>query len=341
MFKDEEFFESCMNDVVQRKQIKSKISNIQFSVNNINGCNILHKYNSNNSNDNLRENDIHNSDVMVIEKDLNGNNKCDLFNYVLPNLSEQNSQKELNFKYQVKNVNSNHLQSEKYSHLYTPNFYANPANVDNINRDDKTSKLKYSFRHLERDQYNLCNEEESEHGLRSLFCYQQESECINLNINNTTNVHNSTSSIKEPHYHHHQLNFFENYFNNYLKAPKLNTHNKFRHFDINGENASKLSTYQNKTKIKLFNTENESYSNTNEKDSNNLNHNFHLNKSYSSSSHNNSVQGNITSNSVISDSIITINSDEKQKSNDSNAYYGPRIRKTSKMFPSVCSFRPY
>ena len=131
-----------MSDVKHGKQIESKISNIKSSItnNNINGCNSLHKYNYNNSNDNLRE-----------TKDLNSNNKLCAFNYFLPNLS------------QVKSFNSNHLQNEKDSYLYTSNYYVNPAYVDNINKNDKTFKLKYSFPHLERNQYNLNNIEESKY----------------------------------------------------------------------------------------------------------------------------------------------------------------------------------
>jgi hypothetical protein len=71
---------------------------------------------------------------------------------------------------------------------------------------------------------------------------------------------------------------FQNYFNN-LKDPQNYNYFHYKLFDVNGEEISTLSSYQNNTKINLFKNESssksdkDSDSNSNNSNSNNSNSN--------------------------------------------------------------------
>lgn len=347
VFKDELSVVRCLRDknnhIMQGKQIERKIANLKPSINNTINTNVNH----------IKYDLIGDTSFLLTEKDRNVNDKKEFYstNFLLPNLSEQN-QKELYFNSQSEKRSNSYLSKNIWKH----NSYVNPTTIDSINKTKRNTKLKYNFRHLEDGKYNSYDKEKKENDLTNLFLYQQESEHTKENecINSTQNVHNSSSFVKELH---HQ-NLFEDYFNNHIKDPKLNFHNKFQLLDINGEDASTLSAYQNTTKVKLFNSE--TSNNTSDKESNNSSiSNYHSsNNLHSSSSHNNSInsssKGNITLNSIISysnssnlsDSVVIFDSDykdsdEEQKPNNSNAYYGPRIHETTKLFPFSHSFQPY
>ena len=331
------------NHIMQGKQIECKIANKKPSTNNIISANV----------NNIKCNLIGDTSFLLNEKDRNVNDRRELYstNFLLSNLSEQD-QKELYFNSQSKKISHSNLSKNIWEH----NSYINPTTIDCINKINRNTKLKYNFRHLEDGKYDSYVKDKKKNDLMNLFLYQKESEHTKENecINNTQNEHNSSSFMMELH---HQ-NLFEDYFNNHIKDPKLNFHNKFQLFDINGEDASTLSAYQNTTKVKLFNSD--TSNNTSDKESNNSNiSNYHnSNNLHSSSSHNNNInsssKGNITINSIIScsnssnlsDSDVVFDSDykdsdEEQKPSNSNAYYGPRIHKTTKLFPFAHSFQPY
>ena len=115
------------------------------------------------------------------------------------------------------------------------------------------------------------------------------------------------NNYKEPDYL-----TFSRFFSNNLTVPK--TENKFKSFDVNGEQITKLSSYQNKPKKKLFKSETETES-TSDKDS--------------SESNSNKKENTVTS----SESEISLdvgyddcNSESESKEKE---YYGPRTNRES------------
>ena len=93
VFKDEKSVASYINDVIQGKQIESKMSNIRSSTNN-HSCKILHTYKSNDNSGNTSVNKVHKLNdgmflMMMTENDLHINNGNNEFNLFLHNLSKQ------------------------------------------------------------------------------------------------------------------------------------------------------------------------------------------------------------------------------------------------------------
>ena len=408
VFKDLVSVEYCLRDkknhIIQGKPIECKKANPKPNSEDDLG-NVLKQFNSNSKDSSSNKSSSSENDVSPLNNSDNNSNSNDgsdgrntlnkshnsdngdsfSFNFFLPESNKPNH-KDANGKTSKKtNTNSS---SNNFTWEYN-NHYANPTNADNSNSSpkNKKSKLKYSFRHLNDDKQNSFEEEEitaeREHEPINLFIYQQKT----LNPDKPLKTSSQKESAKPPapalssstttSLNKDNSNLFENYFNNYIMNPKLNAHNKFRLFDINGEDASVLSTYQNTTRVKLFKVESEG-SSTSDKDSdnsiknsrpnsnnsnNNSNDSSSNNSNSSSSNHNyihnssgsgSSPQVNKNVNSVasgsssskLSDSIVAIgsdykDSDEEQKPNDANAYYGPRIHKASKFVSSNCNFQPY
>ena len=198
---------------------------------------------------------------------------------------------------------------------------------------------------------------------------ESEKEEINSNSYNVSSNLNIEKTILNGNNDSKKSRLFQDYFNNCIKNPKFYSYFHYKLFDINGEEASSLSSYQNTTKINLF--KNETDTSTNDKDSdhssNNSNsgsgsNNFNSGSSNGSGSNLNSNLCNNSNSSKtktskqscfssmshlcssnLSDSIVAIESsykgsDEEEK--ETNSYYGPRIHKNTKML-SVNTFHPY
>ena len=198
---------------------------------------------------------------------------------------------------------------------------------------------------------------------------ESEKEEINSNSYNVSSNLNIEKTILNGNNDSKKSRLFQDYFNNCIKNPKFYSYFHYKLFDINGEEASSLSSYQNTTKINLF--KNETDTSTNDKDSdhssNNSNsgsgsNNFNSGSSNGSGSNLNSNLCNNSNSSKtktskqscfssmshlcssnLSDSIVSIESsykvsDEEEKG--TNSYYGPRIHKNTKML-SVNTFHPY
>lgn len=183
--------------------------------------------------------------------------------------------------------------------------------------------------------------------------------------NAITNKDNNNSNTNTNNNNNLKVNF-QDYFNNSIQNPKFFSFFHFKLFDINGEDASTLSSYQNTTKITLFKPETESSSSDKDSDHSSNQSNQSNNDSRTPNNASNSLttsspgSNSITINSnnskpslnssncnssKLSDSIVTIGSDYKDfeeeiKHDVNNAYYGPRIHKTFK-YGFVNSFRPY
>ena len=299
MFKDLVSVDYCLRDkknhIIQGKQIECKKANPKpNSVDDLG--NILKQFNSNSNdedsssnksssqdndvpllnNNNCKSNSNNNNSRNKLNKSYNSDNSDNFsFNFFLPELNKPNL-KDINTKTSKKpntNNNNNNFILEHNNH------YVNPTNADHLNNSPKTkkNKLKYNFRHLNDEKQNSFEEEEinteRENEPINLFIYQQKTS----HSDKTSKMPSQKESIKTPvplssstttSLNKDHSNLFENYFNNYIMNPKLNAHNKFRLFDINGEDASILSTYQNTTRVKLFKIESEG-SSTSDKDSDN------------------------------------------------------------------------
>lgn len=118
---------------------------------------------------------------------------------------------------------------------------------------------------------------------------------------------------------------YNNYFNEHIKEPKMYNYFHYKLFDINGEEITKMSQYQNTTKTNLFQSETAS---TSDKDS-------------SDNNSNESKKENCDSNAS-SESMVSIGGDfeETQNQIETNDCYGPRINKNGKNNIGN-SFSPY
>ena len=198
---------------------------------------------------------------------------------------------------------------------------------------------------------------------------ESEKEEINSNSYNVSSNLTLEKALLNGNNENKKSRIFQDYFNNCIKNPKFYSYFHYKLFDINGEEASSLSSYQNTTKIPLF--KNETDTSTSDKDSehssNNSNsgsgsNNFNSGSSNGSGSNLNSNLCNNSNSSKtktskqscfssmshlcssnLSDSIVAIESsykDSDEEEKDTNAYYGPRIHKNTKML-SINTFHPY
>ena len=198
---------------------------------------------------------------------------------------------------------------------------------------------------------------------------ESEKEEINSNSYNVSSNLTLEKALLNGNNDNKKSKIFQDYFNNCIKNPKFYSYFHYKLFDINGEEASSLSSYQNTTKIPLF--KNETDTSTSDKDSehssNNSNsgsgsNNFNSGSSNGSGSNLNSNLCNNSNSSKtkiskqscfssmshlcssnLSDSIVAIESsykDSDEEEKDTNAYYGPRIHKNTKML-SINTFHPY
>lgn len=310
-------------------------------------------------------------------------------------------QKPLHCKYKY---NYRHLEEENqndnfYEHYYAKNDPQEAINLfiyqeENPNKQEEDN-LKNGLKEKEINDINNTLFIKTDNSNNNSFLNlsnadSEKEEIINTSLNNHTHSisnhnflsHNHCNSSNEKGQNLNVLSdkihkLFQDYFNNCIKNPKFYSYFHYKLFDINGEEASSLSSYQNTTKVHLFKSEtdnstsdkasdhssNNSNSGSNNFNSGSNNSNSSSLKSGSGSSPNsnlcnsnsNSSQATKTSkpsfnsshlySSNLSDSIVTIesnyrDSEEEKQNKETNAYYGPRIHKTTKI-PSVNTFQPY
>jgi hypothetical protein len=148
---------------------------------------------------------------------------------------------------------------------------------------------------------------------------------------------------------------FQNYFNNTLKNPKEYNYFHYKLFDVNGEEISKLSSYQNITKVPLFKSDSDKSEKDSNSDSNkslnqklnisnklNLNNSnnikslstYSLSKNCSNNNSNNNSNSNLNCSDYCSIKISGFNSDN-QSSKFSNISCNDLCLKHSKSFNNL------
>ena len=264
--------------------------------------------------------------------------------------------------------------------VYQEDYYQNQNNLKNdltANIDDNSNMTCYQDNSLfvqknsftYKDQVFHAQEIQTDNDDELISLTAQTSEVEDKPTNDNSNIiasskdKNDVINNKDNNNNSHLKVNFQEYFNNSIQNPNFFSFFHFKLFDINGEEASTLSSYQNTTKITLFKSETESSSSDKDSDhSSNQSpndsriHNNASNSLATSSPGSNSITINSNNSkpslnssnynsSKLSDSIVTIGSDYKDveeeiKHDVNNAYYGPRIHKTFKN-GFVNSFRPY
>ncbi len=154
----------------------------------------------------------------------------------------------------------------------------------------------------------------------------------NTPYNNTTIENENDWSLKNL-ISNQTKEMFQNYFNNTLKNPKEYNYFHYKLFDVNGEEISKLSSYQNISKVKLFKSDNETSKSDKDSDSNSNSNSNYSKKKYSLSNNNNNSDSNSNNSDKSSKSDKKSNSDNSNGSNSncnsgSNHYSSSNDNKT-------------
>ena len=275
-----------------------------------------------NKNKNMKKNNIINTESnKIIKNNLNNN-------LISPNesspLSFQKFKENFNSNSIVTNINNETIINENETNSSTNNSSGN----NNSNGNGNSFYINNNYKKLEKDDNHFSkiqNEKEDENEINT---DSKNLNFINKNTNSktkknfpiiTTNIpYQSVTMEKENDWSLKNLisnqtkEMFQNYFNNTLKNPKEYNYFHYKLFDVNGEEISKLSSYQNISKVKLFKSDNETSKSDKDSDSNsNSNSNV---RSHSEKKSTLSNKYNSDSNSDNSKS----SSDKKSNSDNSN-----------------------
>ena len=220
------------------------------------------------------------------------------------------------------NINSNYNNKNTAFQRIKLNFNQNQKKTNN----DKFYEEKYEVPYLNSNNFHhkkldIKNEKKS-------FSYSilpNNIEKKNINeIDNWDFSKNISNTTKE---------MFQNYFNNTLKNPKEYNYFHYKLFDVNGEEISKLSSYQNISKVKLFKSDNETSKSDKDSDSNSNTNSNYSKKKYSILNKNNNSDSNSNNSDKSSKSENKSSSDNSNGSNSncnsgSNHYSSSNDNKT-------------
>ena len=240
-------------------------------------------------------------------------------------------------------------------------IHENNNNV-NIFKNDSLNQSSSNFNLLFKQNFKESDfQQEDNHSKKTEKILLKENETFNYNnhlhllysnlINKKSfNKNNDNKYEKENNKNDSQL--FQNLFNNYLKNPKKNENNHYKLYDVNGEEISKLSSYQNITKVSLFKSDSDKSEKDSNSDSNksinqklnisnklNLNNSnnikslstYSLSKNCSNNNSNNNSNSNLNCSDYYSIKISGFNSDN-QSSKFSNISCNDLCLKHSKSF---------
>ena len=285
--------------------------------------------NKNKNNKNNNNNCIINENNNII---LNSSNH----NLISPNESPPFSFQKFKDKFKSKSIVSNINNEQIINEIETNSSTNNSSGNNNSNSNFSNSNSFYinnNNKKTEKDDNNfynkIQNEKEDENEINT------DSKNINhlnkspfINKNNYTKIKkNFPIIIKSPPYQNIPIEngndwslkslisnqtkeMFQNYFNNTLKNPKEYNYFHYKLFDVNGEEISKLSSYQNISKVKLFKSDNETSKSDKDSDSNSNTNSNHSKKKYSLSNNNSDSNSN--------NSDKSSKSDKKSSSDNSN-----------------------
>lgn len=210
-------------------------------------------------------------------------------------------------------IKGNKLQCTK-ADILNKNYHIKNQNCDSMNNilfdceqkanEKKKSKYKYNLVVSEKNNYKEPDYLTSDiFQCISLFIYHE----LNHGENEIPLMPNQLNS----YYELNNSKTFSRFFSNNLTVPK-STENKYQIFDVNGEKLTKLSSYQNKPKLKLFKSETENES-TSDKDS--------------SDNNSNKKENNITSSESEISFDVEYDDYNSENENKEKEYYGPRTNK--------------
>ena len=199
-------------------------------------------------------------------------------------------------------IKGNKLQCTK-ADILNKNYHSKPSHSMLLDKKQNKSKYKYSLVVSEKNNYKEPDYLTSDiFQCISLFIYHE----LNHGENEIPLLPNQLNS----YYELNNSKTFSRFFSNNLTVPK--TENKFKSFDVNGEQITKLSSYQNKPKKKLFKSETETES-TSDKDS--------------SESNSNKKEKTVTSSE--SEISLDVGYDDCNSESKEKEYYGPRTNRES------------
>ena len=189
--------------------------------------------------------------------------------------------------------------------------------VESKKANPKESKYEYNSQSKSKYKYSLIINEENSYKAPLYLTKEKVPQSDNLFIYTENDTNNGNILLNEsPPSPNESHKTYKDYFINHIKDPMTYNYFQYKLFDINGEELSDLSPYQNNSKLNLFKSETESASSSTQ---------TLTNKASSSSS---------------SESEINLDANYKDLIENEHPYYGPRINKIIKNnFGS--SFSPY
>ena len=241
-----------------------------------------------------------NDEQNLMEIDTNSSSSNTNINYNYNNKKENNSifqRIKLNFNQNKKKSNNEKYIEENYKmpFINSNNFH----NKKNEIKIDNKKSLSYSM---------LPNNEKQN---------------PNNDLDNWDLSKNIPSTTKE---------MFQNYFNN-LKDPQSYNYFHYKLFDVNGEEISNLSSYQNITKINLFKNEESSKSDKDSDSNSNSNSNntnkTNKNKSSSSSQKTKNDNSSSSNNKTISKNSNSDSNNSNKSNSKSNSHKSCNSREGS------------
>ena len=253
--------------------------------------------------------------------------------------NEINSDKKLqNFKNDLKGKFNTMNDEQNLMEIDTNSSSSNTNINNNYNKNEKNSifqKIKLNFN---QNQKKLNNEKYIEENYKVPFINSNNfhNKKTDIKIDNKKSLSYSMLPNNEKQNPNNDLDnwdlsknipnttkeMFQNYFNN-LKDPQSYNYFHYKLFDVNGEEISNLSSYQNITKINLFKNEKSSKSDKDSgSDSNSNSNNSNKNKSSSSSQKTKNNNSSSSNNKTISKNS---NSDSNN-SNKSNSHHSNNSR---------------
>ncbi len=323
--------------IYDSNSLKLEIKNKYNNKNNLRNLNDIYYYNNSFQEPTyLNPIQIQKSNLFIYRKETNNKSDNDKI------IHENNNNNNVNI---FKNDSLNQS-SLNFNLLFKQNFQES-----DFQQEDDNSKKTEKILLKENETFN-CNNH-----LHLLYSNLINKKSFNKNNDNKyekeNNKNNDNKYEKENNKNDSQL--FQNLFNNYLKNPKKNENNHYKLYDVNGEEISKLSSYQNITKVPLFKSDSDKSEKDSNSDSNkslnqklnisnklNLNNSnnikslstYSLSKNCSNNNSNNNSNSNLNCSDYCSIKISGFNSDN-QSSKFSNISCNDLCLKHSKSFNNL------
>ena len=221
------------------------------------------------------------------------------------------------------NINNNYNKNEKNSifQKIKLNFNQNQKKSNNEKYIEENYKMPFinsNNLHNKKNEIKIDNKKSLSYSMLPNNGKQKPNNDID-NWDLTKNISNTTKEM------------FQNYFNN-LKDPQSYNYFHYKLFDVNGEEISNLSSYQNITKINLFKNEESSKSDKDSDSNSNSNSNSNktnINKSSSSSQKTKNNNSSSSNNKTISKNSNSDSNNSNKSNSKSNSHHSSNSREGS------------